>query len=399
MTLIFASVGKNIPPGKGNFANDVRVVQGLLNTWIEYGLLKGHVEKLVVDGDCGNLTKGAIKAFQTIVLGWKHPDIRVDPGGFTLKELTGPRAPKVGSKLPPNLPNPSSSVNYNPVEVLPNAVANFVTGGETSIWFIGSKAIVRSGEVWRSSNGERLVVAASYDSVCFIQLTAPQPGAKVGRLYCQHRLGFQQDVGIGAVASDIVDQTQTVRRLIELELHFMMGLGVATGGTFAWVFALFPGIGSFIRDNEKNFPKWINVVKIALQTRIILKVYTPTLYKKIFNFLLSETVSNLPEAMIGNPNRLAQTTGLIIGEVGKKAWLNKTAVVYFVLAILINVAVHALKSIPDAGKEMLQIVSKLREAGVAITEAEGKAIMQEVIKHAAIILPELQRLKDALANC
>lgn len=411
MTSIFAPVGKNVPSGKGNFANDVRAVQTLLNNWIEHGSLQGHVEKLTVDGDCGNFTKGAIKSFQTIVLGWQHPDSRIDPNGVTFKELTGPRAPKAGSKLPPS----TSPIDYNPVEIPPHTSANFRTGGETSIWLISSKVMIRSGEVWKGNNGYRLIVSASYDGVCFVQLSAPRPGVKPGALYCQHRLGFQQDIGIGAVASDIADHTQTVRRLIELEMHFMIGLGAATGGTIGWIFMMGTGIGKFIAENEKKFPKWVNAISVALTTRRILKQYAPTFYEKVIDSLMlgtwkglkivvmaygTDIASNIPEAMISKSDQLAKATGALVGKLGKAGWLGKTTVVYAVLIILIEAASLAIKSSPLSVKLTAQeVISKLRAAEVAITEAEGKKIVEEIIKHALILRPELQKLQSAIEQC
>lgn len=78
------SVGKN----GTNHASDVRIVQDLLNRFIDAGKLT--VDRLVPDGDCGKNTKAAIKWFQVLFLGHKAPDGRVDPGGQTLAALCGP---------------------------------------------------------------------------------------------------------------------------------------------------------------------------------------------------------------------------------------------------------------------------------------------------------------------
>ena len=76
-----------------NFYNDVVVVQGLLNDhYLSNAAFAGAVgEMLSVDGDCGSLTKTAIRTFQTTVMGksthWA--DGRVDPGGQTWRALNG----------------------------------------------------------------------------------------------------------------------------------------------------------------------------------------------------------------------------------------------------------------------------------------------------------------------
>lgn len=78
------SVGKG---GKNNDA-DVRIVQTLL---IKAGFLPAlnSKGKSNVDGDCGNLTIGAITRFQSEKAGLSQPDGRVDVGGSTWKALTG----------------------------------------------------------------------------------------------------------------------------------------------------------------------------------------------------------------------------------------------------------------------------------------------------------------------
>jgi hypothetical protein len=44
----------------------------------------------MLDGKCGNKTVTAIFAFQNGILGWKHPDMRITPGGKTMTALHGP---------------------------------------------------------------------------------------------------------------------------------------------------------------------------------------------------------------------------------------------------------------------------------------------------------------------
>lgn len=74
-----ASVGEQ---GR-NMAQDVKVVQALLNTYFRH--LKQPT--LAVDGSCGAKTIGAISAFQKDVVKLAKPDGRVDPGGKTYRVL------------------------------------------------------------------------------------------------------------------------------------------------------------------------------------------------------------------------------------------------------------------------------------------------------------------------
>ena len=84
MATLKHSVGKY---GKNNSA-DVVEVQTLLNKFIDADVLQ--IPRLVVDGDCGPLTKGAIDFFQRLKFGWLKPDGRVDAVGQTIDALNGP---------------------------------------------------------------------------------------------------------------------------------------------------------------------------------------------------------------------------------------------------------------------------------------------------------------------
>ena len=85
-----------------NQHDDVVYVQRLLNRFI--GPTGMAIEKLVDDGICGSLTRGAIKLFQEVYCGFKYPDQRVDPGKTTQQKLLGPiDQPRLGDPHEPSL--------------------------------------------------------------------------------------------------------------------------------------------------------------------------------------------------------------------------------------------------------------------------------------------------------
>lgn len=94
MVSINASVGE-----KGrNLYNDVKIVQKLLN---EHSL--PPLRALKVDGIAGEATIAAIRHFQSVRVGMKNPDGRVDPGGLTLRKLKDvphPNSPNVPDNRP-----------------------------------------------------------------------------------------------------------------------------------------------------------------------------------------------------------------------------------------------------------------------------------------------------------
>jgi len=84
-----ASIQKPVGLKCKNDVGDVFVIQSLLNKFIIAGCLP-PLAPLMLDGQCGNKTVEAIYAFQNGIMGWKKPDMRVDPGGQTLGALNGP---------------------------------------------------------------------------------------------------------------------------------------------------------------------------------------------------------------------------------------------------------------------------------------------------------------------
>ncbi len=82
------TISKSVGKTGVNSSADVGVIQQLLNKFIDAKQLQ--VERLVTDNDCGPLTRNAIGLFQSIYLGHKKPDHRVDPNGQTLEALNGP---------------------------------------------------------------------------------------------------------------------------------------------------------------------------------------------------------------------------------------------------------------------------------------------------------------------
>lgn len=91
------TINKSVGRNGVNHYEDVLKVQTLLNKFISGWQL--DVEILVLDGLCGNKTRTAIGIFQSLFLGHKNPDRRVDPGEDkpTLKALNGPLdQPKLG---------------------------------------------------------------------------------------------------------------------------------------------------------------------------------------------------------------------------------------------------------------------------------------------------------------
>ncbi|MEP7366675.1 MAG: hypothetical protein ABI972_25745 [Acidobacteriota bacterium] len=100
-----------------NNSADVVEVQTLLNKFIDAGVLE--VTRLVVDGDCGSLTKGAIDFFQRLKFGWTKPDGKVDAVGQTIDALNGPTWQTMKG-------DPLDSLRFTTMDVLKSPYLNAV---------------------------------------------------------------------------------------------------------------------------------------------------------------------------------------------------------------------------------------------------------------------------------
>jgi hypothetical protein len=106
MRTISASVGQ----GGTNTKPDATTVQELLNQVpVDEG---GPQIPLKVDGLAWGKTIAAIKRFQSVNLGHKWPDGRVDPGGKTLARLNDYDTPAPSPEPPPPTPPPAKQFVY-----------------------------------------------------------------------------------------------------------------------------------------------------------------------------------------------------------------------------------------------------------------------------------------------
>jgi hypothetical protein len=78
-------ITQSVGSGGVNHALDVQTVQAQLNAQMPRSMVR-----LVVSGQADSATVAAIRNFQSVVVGLRHPDGRVDPAGKTLAALNNP---------------------------------------------------------------------------------------------------------------------------------------------------------------------------------------------------------------------------------------------------------------------------------------------------------------------
>lgn len=424
MGLIEGSVGQ----GGRNSQKDVQVVEFLLNRVLpqiyETGATAEKGRRIVfeetltafpVDGKIDNVVIQVIKDFQKNVLGFKWPDGRVDPEMNSIKAL-GRIFSRQGGVIP---------LGQNEVASNSNPTATF----ERKHGAPYQKATFKSGQVIPGLDGSRLILNIDQFNTVFLLLDDAGPGHELkdqnplrgapGTVYKQNTLAFL-DERDSMFFQDLAERLKGVQALIELELGIMIAVISASGAAGFLLVTGAQGV-KFIVDNHTKFPAWGAAVAATLAARATLKKHTPTLYEKLVNGLFAgvkttalaafgligpDVIGNIPTAMVKDP----MTTGKLIGALLmnlNKATLEKRLTLFgAVFTILKTLAVKAATSvggavaitIPEKVKSGREIVQHLQASGIPITEAEARAIVDEVANNGREVKEALENLAAAFRN-
>ncbi len=402
---IMGSVGE----GGRNNLQDVKTVQTLLNERI-----KIPTPKLVVDGKSGPKTREAIIQFQKNVLSMRHPDGRVDPNGKTITKLNDPGASLNYTPAPPNAPSPPSLPQpVNPPVEQPNSphapvllsqaqIADLNFGTDAN-WNIGLIGKVEAGKIFLGFDGSRLIYEVMQGAVVF-QIVKGKPN-KVGKFYAQSKIGFIDEIERYTLSSAGKSAAGMVK-LAEFEAVFLKALVAAVG---APGFILITGVDAlqFWVVNKREIGLYKEAIITCLHVRRILKTYAPTLYKKIIEQALlqfaDKVAPNIPESAVSDPKVIAGFLGGLIGKIGMSAAKGKFTALGTVFAILSNVAVAAVKSVPGAAKltfdkESKNIITEMRKAGINLSPNESDEVVKEVEKNPKQIEQALKQLNQAFSK-
>ncbi len=158
MSITTQSIQNSVGRGGVNRWADTCVVQELLNGHIDAGRL--NADRLVKDGDCGGLTIGAIRAFQTGPMSKSESwaDGRVDPNGQTWKALNG------------NLPDTSA---IPPMEATPQ-VEDAVHNAASNAGY----AVFRQGDYGQNLGNGSKTIAAKGCCLCTLTMAATVIGSR-----------------------------------------------------------------------------------------------------------------------------------------------------------------------------------------------------------------------------
>jgi hypothetical protein len=197
-------------------------------------------------------------------------------------------------------------------------------------------------------------------------------------------------------------------RLAEIEMKLLMGVVAGSSGV-GFAIVIGTEVLEFVVENRENFEKWKRQLQAALEVRAFLKRHAPTLYDKVFNAVLKQVwkgvKGQLPDAVTAET--VAFGVGVVLGSVGKAAAKGKFTTLGVLVVVLEQIVVRfSLNVLPEALKltaaeyaQLAQeIIGKLKEVGVEITDGDVRKIVEEVYKHPREIKEAFDKLQAAFGK-
>jgi hypothetical protein len=182
-----------------------------------------------------------------------------------------------------------------------------------------------------------------------------------------------------------------------------MGI-IAGSSTVGFVAIVGIEIAEFVKENRKNFAKWSRMLAAVLAVRATMKRIAPTLYDKVFNAVLTQLYDKVPETL---PDAVAFGVGVVLGAAGKALWRGKFSVLSVLLVVLEQIVVRfslsvapvaAKLAVADHQKFEADLIQTLKDAGVSISSADVKHIVEEVQKHPQEMKEAFDKLKAAFSQ-
>jgi hypothetical protein len=283
----------------------------------------------------------------------------------------------------------SPMVLPHPESILPRvkSMGSLFVGG---IW-----GAVTAGQNVMASDGMRFIWSVDPLNVIYYQK---------GKFYTQAAQAFAAEIRTAPFV-EAGRRALFMARAAEAEMKLLTGI-LAGSGTAGFAIVIGTEVLGFVVENSDQFKTWQVQLSAVLKARKYLKLFAPTIYDKVFDAVLhrlyKDVKSKLPEAV--TPDTISFGVGVIVGSVGKKVAQGKFSLLSLIWVIIEQLSVRfTLSVLPEAftvtGTEYRkisgQIISKLREAGIVIHEADVKRMIEEVRLHPQEIKKAYQMLKEA----
>jgi len=345
-------------------------------------------------------------------------DIEITPDGYKVRRVCQDRIiPPAGAK------DITLSINkYRPFEQF-NAetyAALNMTG-----WKLGSIEI-RSGSVYPSYDGKRLVLEVGCTTVVYLQIGSGA-GGKHHRFFIQSHTDFLMDITTRAVAAHVSRAGEAVQTIAKYEIYFLMGV-FSTLGIVAWLAVTGSDVTVSSILAKKKVKAFGALAKSLLKELENIKTYAPTLHKKLVLLinaekekLQSDTARNTPKAVATDEKAQAQVAGILFG---KYFFSPKLLNVWAALTtVLVQAGTKSITNIPDSASKSIddryasvvrslantnwddmsermraiqKVVAILKEANVPISASELEKIIKEVKRNPDKLQNSLININNAI---
>lgn len=273
----------------------------------------------------------------------KITEVELTNDGFTIKRVCNDRfQPAAGPK----------DITLSIGRYIPLDQLNVETYKAFNIvgWELGSVSI-KSGNVYPSFDGKRLVFEVSCNTVIYLQIS-PENKKINHRFFLQSHKEFLFDITTRAVAAHVVRATKPIVTIVKYEMYFLLGV-FSTVSIPMWLMVTGSDLTVSIvslRSKEKSFSK---LAKTVLRELNVIKSYAPTLHAKLIQIikaendrLVSDTWKQLPKQVATDEKAQAQTSGILFGKYAMAA--NPLTVWGAVLTVLIQAGIKSVTNLPDA---------------------------------------------------
>jgi len=299
----------------------------------------------------------------------------------------------------PKQPDPTPKGRDEPRLLSPGEIVNFVEPGTHGNWKIDTfTGRALAGQCYMSFTGRRLLIEVLQGAVVYLIVDSEKPFYR-GLMFAQSKKGFISDVKYWAFTEG-AKGAQGMKTIAEWEAA--IGYGIATKlNAAAWVACVGVAGLVFFDTHRHKFAGYRAALTELMLARDVLRGHCPTLYNELFDYVLYNTLKNIPTAFARDPNIMGVVLGSLIGFALKVRKLDERRdIVFEVSKLLLGVAWNVMKSLPGTGEETAEetaekMVEILRTRNVNFSKVKAVKIVMEVKENAHAVEYSLKRIHKA----
>ncbi|WP_431689403.1 hypothetical protein [Hahella sp. NBU794] len=303
--------------------------------------------------------------------------------------------------------------------------STFSTGISWRNSFAKGTIYFKSGELWPSYDGERLILEIGCTTIIFLQ-SAPDNKKIHNRIFIQNISNFANDITNKRVYKRVHELTSPLKTIVKYEMNIMMGF-ISTAGIGAFLAVIGSSSIYGIAENQNIIFAYYELAKAITKETDLMISYAPTTRIVLLNFMVNErslilkrTISETPGAVVKDEAVRGKVVGILYGK-----YINQPktfTMMGIVLTILTQGIINSFLQSPKAlkiaiDKKYMGLISELKslnmanpsdkkaaaqkvvklflEAGINIDERDAFTMLNELISHPSEFYSSFERLTTA----